>query len=124
LSERIAKASDNERNKLQLQFNAVQPTFDTFKNNLETWISQITNDNSFILNLNKSCIQFNKTTWFSKLKSDLIQLGGKLDPISGKSVYDEQSGESKTRIDRSSNNLKINHPELVFSKIYTYANDK
>jgi hypothetical protein len=72
-------------------------------------------------------IHFNKTTWFSDLqqseREDGIQLGGKLNPITGDRTVDTSSGKSSFTIQKSRKSLMLNHPELVFSPIYTYASD-
>lgn len=113
LAGRISKAKGEEKTKLQKRLDGVDATFVNYENLLKTWIEQFENGTFEPISLDDSVLSFNKTTWFQDLqKSEReagIQLGGKLDPITG---------------ERSRDNLILRHPELVFSEIYTFAGEK
>lgn len=112
LRTRIAKATGDEKDRLQEKLDNTDATFAHYESLLKGWIEQFESDNFTPITLDTSTITFNKTTWFQDLqKSEReagIQLGGKLNPITG---------------ERSRDNLQLRHPELVFSSIYTYAKD-
>lgn len=112
LQARIAKASGDKKTKLQERLNGVDATFANYERMFKTWISQYEAGTFTPIPLNESSLQFNKTTWLQGLKqserSDGLQLGGKLNPITG---------------ERSRDSLELRHPELVFSPVYTYAKD-
>ena len=88
------------------------PTINTYKKLLETWVTQFVDGTFTPIPVNPNVISLNQTTWFDELQQTAdqrgIQLGGKLDPVSGH---------------RSKDNLMLRHPEMVFSPIYTYATD-
>lgn len=113
LEGRISKAKDDEKAKLQKRLAGVDATFANYTNLLKNWIEQFDNGTFEPISLDDSVLSFNKTTWFQDLKKSEreagIQLGGKLDPITG---------------ERSRDNLMLRHPELVFSEIYTFAGEK
>lgn len=116
LRERISKASEEEKTKLQEKLNNMDATFAHYEQLVGTWISQYEEGTFTPINLDQSTINFNKTTWFQDLvksesetsKLAKLQLGGRLNPITG---------------ERSRDSLELRHPELVFSPIYTYASD-
>lgn len=112
LRTRIAKVTGDEKDRLQEKLDNTDATFAHYKSLLEGWIEQFESGNFTPITLDTSTITFNKTTWFQDLqKSEReagLQLGGKLNPITG---------------ERSRDNLQLRHPELVFSSIYTYAKD-
>ena len=112
LRTRIAKAVGDEKDRLQEKLDNTDATFAHYESLLKGWIEQFESGNFTPITLDTSTITFNKTTWFQDLqKSEReagIQLGGKLNPITG---------------ERSRDNLQLRHPELVFSSIYTYAKD-
>lgn len=112
LRTRIAKATGDEKDRLQEKLDNTDATFAHYESLLKDWIEQFEAGNFTPITLDTSTITFNKTTWFQDLqKSEReagIQLGGKLNPITG---------------ERSRDNLQLRHPELVFSSIYTYAKD-
>lgn len=112
LRTRIAKATGDEKDRLQEKLDNTDATFAHYKSLLTDWIEQFESGNFTPITLDASTITFNKTTWFQDLqKSEReagLQLGGKLDPITG---------------ERSRDNLQLRHPELIFSSIYTYAKD-
>lgn len=112
LRTRIAKATGDEKDRLQEKLDNTDATFAHYESLLKGWIEQFESGNFTPITLDTSTITFNKTTWFQDLqKSEReagIQLGGKLNPITG---------------ERSRDNLQLRHPELVFSSIYTYAKD-
>lgn len=109
LRTRIAKATGDEKDRLQEKLDNTDATFAHYESLLKGWIES---GNFTPITLDTSTITFNKTTWFQDLqKSEReagLQLGGKLNPITG---------------ERSRDNLQLRHPELVFSSIYTYAKD-
>ena len=112
LRTRIAKATGDEKDRLQEKLDNTDATFAHYESLLKGWIEQFESGTFTPITLDISTITFNKTTWFQDLqKSEReagIQLGGKLNPITG---------------ERSRDNLQLRHPELVFSSIYTYAKD-
>lgn len=112
LERRIEKASGEEKAKLQKQLANIIPTINTYKKLLETWVTQFVDGTFTPIPVNPNVISLNQTTWFDELQQTAdqrgIQLGGKLDPVSGH---------------RSKDNLMLRHPEMVFSPIYTYATD-
>lgn len=112
LKTRIAKATGDEKDRLQEKLDNTDATFAHYESLLKNWIEQFESGNFNPITLDVSTITFNKTTWFQDLqKSEReagLQLGGKLNPITG---------------ERSRDNLQLRHPELVFSSIYTYAKD-
>ena len=112
LQERIAKASGAEKDALQRRLNGVHASFANYENLLDSWIKEFNEGKFKPIELDESVISLNQTTWFQDLqKSDReagLQLGGKLNPITG---------------ERSNDNLKLRHPELVFSPVYTFASD-
>ena len=112
LRTRIAKATGVEKDQLQEKLDNTDATFAHYESLLKGWVEQFESGNFTPITLDTSTITFNKTTWFQDLqKSEReagIQLGGKLNPITG---------------ERSRDNLQLRHPELVFSSIYTYAKD-
>ena len=105
---RIASATGEEKTKLETQLRNVDVTFANYTNLLNTWIDDFENGTFTPIELPQNTINFNQTTWFQDLKTSKIQLGGKLNPITG---------------ERSRDSLKKRHPELRFSPIYTYATD-
>lgn len=112
LRTRISKATGDEKTKLQEKLDNMDATFAHYESLLKGWIEQFESGIFKPITLDVSTITFNKTTWFQDLqKSEReagLQLGGKLNPITG---------------ERSRDNLQLRHPELVFSSIYTYAKD-
>lgn len=118
LLERIKKTkNDSEKAILQEKHDKVNFTFNNYKTLLDQLINDYENDKQNkqakfkSIPIDQSCLEFNRTTWFQKLsdsdKKQKLQLGGKLNPITG---------------DYSKDSLELRHPELVFSQIYTYAN--
>jgi hypothetical protein len=127
LRTRISKATGEEKTKLQEKLDNMDATFAHYESLLKGWIEQFESGTFKPITLDASTITFNKTTWFQDLqKSEReagLQLGGKLNPITGESVYNRRIHRSETVIERSRDSLKLRHPELVFSPIYTYAKD-
>lgn len=125
LKERIRNADGDLKIKLQNQLANLDSTFTNYENLVTSWIKQFEEGEFKPIPLNEEVLHFNKTTWFQELKTSGrtrgIQLGGKLNPITGKSSYDENKKRSVTQIDRARDTLQLRHPELVFSPIYTYA---
>ncbi len=113
LEKRIATATGDEKVKLEEKLKNTNVTFANYEKLLDTWISQYESGTFTPIKLDQTTINFNKTTWFQDLKKSKreagIQLGGKLDPVTGK---------------HSKDNLMLRHPEMVFSPIYTYASNK
>ena len=113
LEKRIATATGDEKVKLEEKLKNTNVTFANYEKLLDTWISQYEAGTFTPIKLDQTTINFNKTTWFQDLKKSKreagIQLGGKLDPVTGK---------------HSRDNLMLRHPEMVFSPIYTYASHK
>ena len=113
LEKRIATATGDEKVKLEEKLKNTNVTFANYEKLLDTWISQYEAGTFTPIKLDQTTINFNKTTWFQDLKKSKreagIQLGGKLDPVTGK---------------HSRDNLMLRHPEMVFSPIYTYASNK
>ena len=112
LRTRIAKASGDEKTILETRLAGTDATFHNYERLLKDWIAQYESGTFTSIKLSEKSIQFNRTTWLQALpqssRSDGLQLGGKLNPITG---------------DRSRDTLQLRHPELVFSPIYTYATD-
>lgn len=110
LKQRIAKATGDEKEALQRRLNGVQASFANYENLLDSWIQQYEQGTFKPIELDESVISFNRTTWFQDLKKSEreagLQLGGKLNPVTG---------------ERSRDSLKLRHPELVFSPVYTFA---
>ena len=110
LEARIQKAEGDEKTQLQERYNRVRATFNNYRTLIGNWITDFEAGNFKPIKIDASSLNFNKTTWlqeFSDSDVDIaIQLGGKLDPVTG---------------ERSTDSLEIRHPELVFSPIYTYA---
>ena len=125
LKERIRKADGDLKTKLQNQLANLDATFTNYENLITSWIQQFEAGEFKPIRINEGVLNFNKTTWFQELKTSGrtrgIQLGGKLNPITGKSSYDVNKRRSQTQIDRARDTLQLRHPELVFSPIYTYA---
>ena len=113
LEKRIATATGDEKVKLEEKLKNTNVTFANYEKLLDTWISQYEAGTFTPIKLDQTTINFNKTTWFQDLKKSKreagVQLGGKLDPVTGK---------------HSRDNLMLRHPEMVFSPIYTYASNK
>ena len=112
LEARISKATGDEKTKLQNQLDNVDYTYSNYVNLLKSWITEFNNGTFKPIELPQDAISFNQTTWFQDLKKSKrsvgIQLGGKINPITG---------------ERSRDSLQKRHPELTFSPIYTYATD-
>lgn len=112
LEARISKATGDEKTKLQNQLNNVDFTYANYVNLLKSWITEFNNGTFKPIELPQDAISFNQTTWFQDLKKSArsagIQLGGKINPVTG---------------ERSRDSLQKRHPELIFSPIYTYATD-
>lgn len=112
LKTRISKATGEEKSKLQEKLDNIDATFAHYESLLKSWIEQFESGTFKPITLDASTITFNKTTWFQDLQKfeheTGLQLGGKLNPITG---------------ERSNDSLQLRHPELVFSSIYTYAKD-
>ena len=127
LQNRINSATGEDRIKLQEKLNNTDATFANYENLLKSWIAEYEINKQFSYQIDPSMIHFNKTTWFSDLqqseREDGIQLGGKLNPITGERTVDTSSGKSSFTVQKSRKSLMLNHPELVFSPIYTYASD-
>ena len=127
LQNRINSATGEDKVKLQEKLNNTDATFANYENLLKSWIAEYETSKQFSYQIDPSMIHFNKTTWFSDLqqseREDGIQLGGKLNPITGERTVDTSSGKSSFTIQKSRKSLMLNHPELVFSPIYTYASD-
>ena len=127
LQARINSSTGDDKIKLQEKLNNTDATFTNYKKLLKQWIAEYVSNGSFSYQINSSMLHFNKTTWFSKLqqsdREDGIQLGGKLNPITGERTVDTSTGETSFAIQRSRKSLMLNHPELVFSPIYTYASN-
>ena len=125
LKRRIQKADGPLKAKLQSQLANLGTTFNNYQNLLTSWIDQFVENKFTPIPINEDVLNFNKTTWFQELKTSGvtrgIQLGGKLNPITGKSVFDEKADKSVTQVERARDTLQLRHPELVFSPIYTYA---
>ena len=126
LKDRIRKADGDLKTKLQNQLANLDATFTNYENLVTSWIEQFEEKGEVEpIPINEGVLHFNKTTWFQDLRTSGrtkgIQLGGKLNPITGKSFYDAKKDKSKTKIDRARDTLQLRHPELVFSPIYTYA---
>ena len=125
LKERIRKADGDLKAKLQNQLANLDSTFTNYANLITSWIQQFEAGEFEPILITEGVLHFNKTTWFQELKTSGrtrgIQLGGKLNPITGKSSYDVNRRRSETQIDRARDTLQLRHPELVFSPIYTYA---
>lgn len=113
LEKRIATATGDEKVKLEEKLKNTNVTFANYEKLLDTWISQYEAGTFVPIKLDQTTLNFNKTTWFQDLKKSKreagIQLGGKLNPVTGK---------------YSKDNLMLRHPEMVFSPIYTYASNK
>lgn len=114
LQKRIAKATGDEKTKLQEKLAMVDVTFANYVNLFKSWMDKVEAGTFEPIQLNQGTINFNRTTWFQKLTQSErnvgIQLGGHLNPSTGTPT-------------RSRDNLRLRHPELVFSPIYTYAQD-
>lgn len=128
LERRITDATDpEEKQALEKRLKGVQPTFDNYSTLLKQWIEAYEKGTFKPIKVNPEAISFNQTTWFQKLeqskRADGLQLGGYYDPITGQSRFNPETKESETHTERSRNTLKMRHPEMVFSKIYTYAAD-
>ena len=127
LEARIKKATGEEKSKLQSQLANIDISFANYENLLSSWIDQFDKAGEFSLKINEGVLHYNKTTWLQTLKpsgkTKRIQLGGKLNPITGQSVYDSVQQKSITQIERARDTLQLRHPELVFSPIYTYASN-
>ena len=127
LQNRINSTTGEDRIKLQEKLNNTDATFANYENLLKSWIAEYEINKQFSYQIDPSMIHFNKTTWFSDLqqseREDGIQLGGKLNPITGERTVDTSSGKSSFTVQKSRKSLMLNHPELVFSPIYTYASD-
>lgn len=116
---RINKATGPEKEALQRKLDNTDITFAHYKELMRSWINRFEEyksrgESSFVpVQLDDSNITFNKTTWlqpFSGLKKKKgIQLGGLYNPVTQK---------------RADYSLMLNHPELVFSPVYTYASKK
>lgn len=113
LEKRIATATGDEKAKLEEKLKNTNVTFANYEKLLDSWIQQYESGTFVPIKLDQTTLNFNKTTWFQDLKKSKreagIQLGGKLDPVTGK---------------HSKDNLMLRHPEMVFSPIYTYASHK
>ena len=114
LQKRIAKATGDEKTALQEKLAMVDVTFANYANLFKSWIEQVEAGTFTPIVLKPNTINFNRTTWFQDLAQSErnvgIQLGGRLNPATGTPT-------------RSRDNLQLRHPELVFSPIYTYAQD-
>ena len=113
LEKRIVTATGDEKVKLEEKLKNTNVTFANYEKLLDSWIQQYESGTFVPIKLDQTTLNFNKTTWFQDLKESgipsSIQLGGKLDPVTGK---------------RSKDNLMLRHQEMVFSPIYTYASHK
>lgn len=122
-NESAKRSYQNTIEDIKQRLSGLDETLGNYKKLVDSWISEFNNNGEFSLPISPDMINWNKTTWFQKFENTSmgIQLGGYLDPITGVRSYDKYNKESDTTIERTTNSLMLNHPELVFSPIYTYA---
>ena len=107
LRERIGKDNIDSavKTKLQKTLDSIDFAARDYELLLQSWIRDFKANGSFSLNISNAIIK-NKTTWFTKRTGKNIRLGGKINP---------------TTMEKDVLSLKALNPNMVFSEVYTFA---
>lgn len=107
LKERIANGKTDEKVKTKLQnvLSTIDASADNYEILMDSWIKEFKTKGEFSLNISNAIFK-TKTTWFKKRTGRNIRLGGKINP---------------NTLEKDVLNLKALNPSMVFSDVYTFA---